>query len=195
MAGAWVAAKRHMTTKGFEFTEVDMRPFFETAELLYEGPWVAERHAAIETFMAKHAEAMLDVTRRIIEGAGRFSATDVFKGIYRLAELKRQTGPVWGRIDALAVPSAPIYPTLAEAAADPIGVNAKLGTYTNFVNLLDLAALAIPGPPREDGLPAGVTLIGASGSDARLAQIGQSLSYERACAASPSAKPQRCGST
>ena len=175
MEGAWHRARGLLEQAGETLVEIDMRVFYETAKLLYEGPWVAERHAAIEPFFAKHADSMVDVTRRIIDGARSLSATDAFKGLYRLAELKLETEAVWTRIDALAVPSVPIFPTLAEVAADPIGVNARLGTYTNFVNLLDLAALAIPGPARADGLPAGLTLIGPGGSDARLARLGSHL--------------------
>jgi allophanate hydrolase len=97
---------------------------------------------------------------------------DAFRGLYLLAELRRATEPVWESVDAIAVPSAPNFPTVAELDADPIGPNARLGAYTNFVNLLDLAALAVPGPFRPDGLPAGITLIGPRGSDARLAELG-----------------------
>ncbi|MFI5011100.1 MAG: allophanate hydrolase [Hyphomicrobiales bacterium] len=175
METAWHEAKRQLAAAGLTLVEIDMQPFYETARLLYEGPWVAERYAAIEAFVSNHADTMVDVTRRIIEGARKFSAADAFKGLYRLAELRRTTEPVWERIDMLAVPSAPIFPTLAEVAADPIGVNAKLGTYTNFVNLLDLAALAIPGPMRDDGLPAGLTLIGPCASEARLVALAGRL--------------------
>jgi allophanate hydrolase len=116
---------------------------------------------------------MLPVTRRIIQGARAFTAADAFAAIYRLAELKRATEPVWRDIEALAVPTAPCAPTLAEVKADPLGPNARLGTYTNFVNLLDLAAIAVPGPFRKDGLAAGVTFIGPRGSDAALASLGR----------------------
>ncbi len=178
MRRAWSDAKRSLTARGLTLVDIDMRPFNETAKLLYEGPFVAERYAAIEAFLTHHADAMVDVTRRIIEGARNFSASDAFNAVYRLAELKRETEPVWSRIDALAVPSVPIFPTLDEVEADPIGVNAKLGTYTNFVNLLDLAALALPSGPRDDGLPAGLTLIAPSGSDARLVRLGRQLQCE-----------------
>jgi allophanate hydrolase len=192
MEAAWQAAKGRLAAKGLTLVDIDMHPFFEAAKLLYEGPWVAERHAAIEAFFASRADAMLEVTRRIIEGARQFSATDAFNGLYRLAELKRATEPLWSGIDALAVPSVPIFPTLGEVAADPIGVNSKLGTYTNFVNLLDLAALTIPGPERDDGLPAGLTLIGPCASDARLAALGRTLAdpghSQRAGAASAPAE-------
>ena len=81
----------------------------------------------------------------------------------------------WGEIDALVVPTAPIAPTLAQLEADPFTPNAQLGTYTNFVNLLDLSAIAVPGPFRSDGMPAGVTLIGERGADAALAQCALRL--------------------
>jgi allophanate hydrolase len=104
--------------------------------------------------------------------ADRFSAVDAFRGMYRLAEHRRAAQDFFARFDVLAVPSVPNFPTLAELEVDPFGPNARLGTYTNFVNLLDLAALAVPGPARPDGLPAGITLIGPRGSDAALAALG-----------------------
>jgi allophanate hydrolase len=118
---------------------------------------------------------MHPVTQRILAGAARFTATDAFAGLHRLAALRLATRPAWTRMDALLVPTAPNFPTLAELAADPIAPNARLGTYTNFVNLLDLAALAIPAPRRPDGLPFGVTLIGPRASDAALAATGRHL--------------------
>jgi allophanate hydrolase len=116
---------------------------------------------------------MHPVTRGIVEKAKSFSAADAFSGIYRLEALKRATEPVWRRIDALAVPTAPCAPTLAEVAADPIGPNSRLGLYTNFVNLLGLAAIAVPGPMRKDGRAAGITLIGPRGRDAALASLAR----------------------
>ena len=169
---AWDAARTRLADLGLAVVEVDMEPFHAVARLLYDGPWVAERAAAVGDFAAAQPDALHPVTRGILAGAAGFSAVDAFRGLYRLAELRRATEPVWGRVDALAVPSAPNFPTLAEVAADPLGPNARLGTYTNFVNLLDLAALAVPGPFRPDGLPAGITLIGPRGTDARLAALG-----------------------
>lgn len=158
---------------GADLVEVDMAPFNEVAALLYEGPWVAERYAAIAPFLAKHRRDMHPVTRQIIDKAKAFSAADAFAGLYRLEALRRATQPIWRRIDALAVPTAPGAPTLAEVAADPIGPNSRLGTYTNFVNLLDLAAIAVPGPLRRDGRAAGITLIGPRGRDAALASLAR----------------------
>ena len=152
--------------------EVDLADFHAVARLLYDGPWVAERAAAVGDFAAANPGAVHPVTHGILAGANRFSAVDAFRGLYLLAELRRRTEPIWARVDALAVPSVPCFPTLAELAADPLGPNMRLGAYTNFVNLLDLAALALPGPFRPDGLPAGITLIAPRGSDARMAGLG-----------------------
>ncbi len=168
---AWDAALARLS--GVTLTEIDFSPFLDVARLLYEGAFVAERDAAFGD--AVPPEAMHPVTRRILAGAGRFTATDAFRAIHRLAALRHATLPAWAGIDALLVPTAPNFPTLAELEADPIGPNARLGTYTNFVNLLDLAAIAVPAPRRPDGLPFGVTLIGPRGSDAALAATGAAL--------------------
>ena len=112
---------------------------------------------------------MHPTTLQITRGAEGLSAADAFAGYYRLAALRRRTEPVWAAVDMLVVPTYPRPVTLAEIAADPIGPNSGLGTYTNFVNLLDLCALAVPGPFRSDRQPAGVTLIGPAGHDATLA--------------------------
>jgi len=154
---------------------VDLAPFFAVAALLYEGAWVAERYEAIRSFIETRPETLHPVTRRIIEGARRFSAADAFAGQYRLAELARSTASVWDEIDVLVVPSIPDVCSLDEVAADPIGANARLGVYTNFVNLLDFAAIAVPGPFRSDGRPAGVTLIAPAGRDGMLAAMAARL--------------------
>ena len=171
---AWDACLLRLRNLGVELIPIPMAPFQEVAGLLYEGAWVAERLATLEPFLATAGpDAVLPVTRAIIEAGGnRHSAADAFRAMHRLAALRRETETVWTRIDALAVPTAPLFPTLAEMAADPVGPNSRLGTFTNFVNLLGLAALSVPGPDRPDGLPAGVTFIGPGGSDARLAALG-----------------------
>ena len=174
-AAAFEAARRHYAGLGASFVDIDLTPFLETARLLYEGAYVAERHAAVGDFIAAHPGSAHPVTRRIIEGAGHFTAADAFRARYRLAELSRETEPVWNRIDAMLVPTLPRPYSVADLEADPIGPNARLGTYTNFVNLLDLCALAVPGPLRADGFPAGTTLIGPRGSDTRLAGIGRAV--------------------
>jgi allophanate hydrolase len=160
---------------GATLVPVDLTPFFEVAVLLYQGPWVAERYAALRTVVETRPDIMLPVTRGIVEGASTFSAADAFDARYRLAALHKTCVVALAGLDALVVPSAPNFPTLAELEADPLGPNARAGTYTNFVNLLDLAALAVPGPFRSDRLPAGITLIAAAGQDAALADLGARL--------------------
>ena len=155
--------------------EIDLAPFFAAGALLYEGAWVAERYAAIRDFIESSPGALHPVTRGIIAGATRLSAADAFDGIYRLAGLASATRALWTEIDVLVVPSIPDVCTLDDVAKDPVGANQRLGTYTNFVNLLDLAAVAVPGPLRPDGRPAGVTLIAPAGRDALLAAIAEDL--------------------
>jgi len=186
---AWREAVAVLEGLGAQLVAIDMRPFFETAALLYEGPWLAERYAGIAPFLAKHRRELNPVTRRIIAGGKAYSAADAFAGRYRLAALQRATAPVWQRVDALAVPTTPGIATLEELAADPIGPNARLGTYTNFVNLLDLAAIAVPGPARPDGLPAGITLIGPRGSDAALASLARVFHARTGCTVGATGRP------
>lgn len=168
---AWAAAVSRAREAGLALTEIDMTPFFSVARMLYEGPWVAERRAAVGRLMDETPEALHPVTRGILAGADRFSAVDAFQAIYRLAELRLACDHAFDGIDALMVPTAPCFPTLAELEADPLGPNARLGAYTNFVNLLDMAAIAAPGPFRADGLPAGVTFIARGGADHVLADL------------------------
>ena len=160
---------------GVSLVELDFAPLFEVARLLYEGAWVAERYAAIRPFIERCPEALHPVTARIIGGARSLSAADAFAGLYRLAELRRTSEAIWSGVDLLAVPTVPRTFSLADLDSDPIGPNSALGTYTNFVNLLDLCALAVPGPFRRDGVPAGTTLIAQAGGDALLASLGARL--------------------
>lgn len=160
---------------GATIVPVPFGVFEETAALLY-GPWVAERVAAVGDFIAAHADDVLPVTRKIIESGRDVAAADLFRVLHRLEALKREADAVFETIDALMVPTAPIFPTLADLDADPIGPNTRLGTYTNFVNLLDLAAIAVPAGFRDDGLPAGVTFIGPAMTDHGLADLAEDWS-------------------
>jgi allophanate hydrolase len=169
----YAAALARATGLGARLVEIDLAPFLETAALLYAGPWVAERAAAVGKFLATHPDSVWPTTRAVIETASRFSAVDAFEGAYRLAELTRATEPVWQEVDALLLPTAPTIYRVAELAAEPILLNSRLGTYTNFVNLLDLAALALPAGFRPDGMPLGVTLVAPAWSDLLLAGLGQ----------------------
>jgi allophanate hydrolase len=173
---AWASARARLPAAD----EADIAALLDAARLLYDGPWVAERAVAFGGFAAANPGALNPVTQRILDGAARFTAADVFQGLHALAGHRRAAERFFARYDALVVPSVPCFPTLAELAADPLGPNARLGVYTNFVNLLDLAALAVPGPRRSGGLPAGVTFIGPRGSDAALAALG--MQFEAAMA-------------
>ncbi len=144
--------------------QIDFTPFLEVQKLLY-GPWVAERLADLERYLPD----MLPETRQVIEAGRRYSAADLFRAQHRLAQLKHQCA---NQFDVLIVPGAPTIYRIAEVAADPIELNSRLGRYTNFVNLLDLAAITVPAGFRPDGLPFGITLIGPAGSDAALAMLG-----------------------
>ncbi len=158
--------------------EVDLAPFLAATALLYDGPWIAERYAALRAFVDARPEALHPVTREVIAAASRYSAADAFQAQYRLASLKRATASIWRRIDTLALPTTGSLYTIAAVEADPIRLNANLGRYTNFVNLLDLAAIALPSGFRPDGLPFGITLVGPALTDACLCELGER--YQRA---------------
>jgi len=158
--------------------EVDLKPFLAAAELLYNGPWIAERTCALGEFMDAQPDSVLPVTRSIIDAGRRFSAADAFRASYRLAQLRRDTESVWSGIDVLLLPTAATIYTIADVERDPIKLNSNLGRYTNFVNLLDLAALAVPSGFRRDGLPFGVTLVAPAGSDQALCGLGSRLQRE-----------------
>ena len=162
-----------------------MAPFFAAAKLLYEGPWVAERYAAFGAFVDANPASAHPVTREIVGSAKRHSAVDAFSAMYRLADLRRATEATWTGVDALCLPTTPTLYTLDEVAAEPFTTNARLGTYTNFVNLLDLCALAVPGAPRSDGRPAGITFVAPSGRDGLLSAIGRRFMAEPATVAPP----------
>jgi len=145
--------------------EIDYALFRAAADLLYSGPWVAERLAAIGPFLETHGADMNAVVRDIIAGARRFTAVDAFQAEYRLRELRRATEAEWARMDVLVVPTTGTIYTHEAVAADPLRLNTNLGYYTNFVNLLDLAAVAVPAGFRPNGLPFGISIIGPAFTD------------------------------
>lgn len=152
---------------------VDFSVFLEIAALLYEGPWVAERLAAIRPFFESRPDQVDPVVRKIIEGASRYSAADLFSGLTKLEALRKRAAGVWDRADVLVVPTSPTIYTIKEVLAEPYLNNRRLGHYTNFVNLMDLAACAVPASLRPDGLPFGITLIAPAGADLMLADLAQ----------------------
>jgi allophanate hydrolase len=168
---AFAADLERLAALGATIVEFDIEPFFEVARLLYEGPWVAERYAATKPLIEQRPETLHPVTRKIIEGAKAFDAVSAFEAAYKLAALRRASEAAWSAFDMIAVPTMPRFYTLAEVEADPIRTNSNNGTYTNFVNLLDLSAIAYPAGVRSDGLPSSVTLIGRAGADGLLAGI------------------------
>ncbi|MEO0916443.1 MAG: allophanate hydrolase [Pseudomonadota bacterium] len=160
-----------LTSSGAEITEIDFAPLYEIAEMLYFGPWVAERFVATESLMTGNPDAMFPVTRKIIGSAEGKTAADTFKGFYRVKDLAGTMAPTISTFDALCVPSIPTFTTVAELEADPMGPNNMLGTYTNFVNLLNLCAITVPTAARSDGRPGSVTFIAEAGADAKIAAI------------------------
>jgi len=148
--------------------EFDLEPFLEVAQLLYEGPWIAERLAALTPLIDEHPDALLPITRGIIEGGRGFSAADAFRAQYRLQSLRRQCAAIWREADVLVTPTAGTIHTRADVAAAPLERNSELGYYTNFVNLLDLAAVAVPAGFGANGLPFGISLLAPAWSDADL---------------------------
>lgn len=155
----------------------DLAPFCEAGELLYGGPWIAERLAAIRDFAASRADDMLPATRDIILGAQRISAVDTFEGMYRLAALARRTEAKWSQMDVMLLPTTGTIYRIEEVEADPMRLNIHLGRYTNFLNLLDLSAIAIPAGFRRSGLPFGVTVIARAFQDEILAALGERIHH------------------
>ena len=172
-ATAYDAALTKLSDLGANLVEIDMQPFYETTRLLYEGPWVAERYLAAKSLIDAAPEALHPVTRQIIAAGARVTAADAFKAFYRLEALRRIRDRTFGEIDGLALPTVPTIYMIEQALAEPIELNSRLGTYTNFVNLLDLCGLAVPASMRPDGTPFGITLLAPAGADALLASIGR----------------------
>jgi allophanate hydrolase len=181
------SAAGRIESLGGSVVNIDAAPLFEAARLLYEGPWIAERYAALTPFMQANADAMHPVTRDIIRGGASPSAVDAFTAQYRLMALKRAAEQVWDAVDVILMPTAPTIFEISQVDADPIRLNSALGYYTNFVNLMDLAAVAVPAGFRHDGLPFGVTLIARRSTDRALLQLADRL--HRCCAEGLGATP------
>jgi allophanate hydrolase len=142
-AVAWASALAHAATVAL-VVPVDIEPFLAAARLLYEGGFVAERYAAVGEFVDAHPDEVDPIVGGIIAGARDIPAHVLVADTERLDRLRAEAMAAWGDADALLLPTAPIHPTIAEVAADPVGVNARVGTYTNFCNLFDLCAVAVP---------------------------------------------------
>ena len=151
-----------------EIVEIDLAPLLEAAQLLYGGPWVAERTAAIGELLTDNPSAIDPTVREVVEQGLNYSAVDLFNGIYRMAALKRHADTLWQSIDLMAFPTTGTTYRVAEMLAAPVALNSNLGLYTNFVNLLDMAAVAVPAGARANGTGFGITLIGPADTDRAL---------------------------
>ena len=171
----FASAVAQLVALGGTKVEVDLSPFLAVATLLYEGPWVAERYAAIRPFIESRPEALHPVTLAITEKGISISAPDTFAALYKLKALEVQTQSSWATMDCLVLPTASTPYTIAAVEADPIRLNSNLGYYTNFVNLLDLSAVAVPTGFMTSGMPCGVTLVARSGQDFSLLTLAARL--------------------
>jgi allophanate hydrolase len=169
---AYEQAVAHVQRLGHRVVALDFTPLHAVAAQLYGGPWVAERHTVIEALLERDPEAIDPVVRTVIGAARTMSATDAFRGLYALRAAQRDTAAIWDQVDLLMVPSTSGHPRFAEVDAEPLAVNAQLGTYTNFVNLLGWCALAVPASFTAAELPFGVTFIAPHADDAALAGFG-----------------------
>ena len=170
-AASFADTVTRLKESGAEIVEIDFKPLYEVAELLYFGAWVAERYVATESLMANNPGALFPVTRKIISSAVGKTAADTFKDIYKLKELIACVKPAIDACDLLCMPSIPTFASVADLEADPMGPNNMLGTYTNFVNLMDMCGIAVPTPARKDGRPGSVTILAVAGADAKAAAL------------------------
>ncbi|MEM6708047.1 MAG: allophanate hydrolase [Pseudomonadota bacterium] len=162
----------HLQSLGCTLVPIDPTPFIAAGALLYDGPWVAERDVAVGDFIQAHPGDIHPVTAQIIGAARDLSAREAFRGFDRLRALAAEANAVFAEVDAIVFPTADRFPTLAALQADPIGENTALGRFTNFMNLLDYAALAVPAGSNADGLPFGITLFAPAGTDTALLELG-----------------------
>ncbi len=183
---------------GWDIISTDFTPLFKLASLLYEGPWVAERFAAIKGFINKHNIKMDPVVKAIIEKAQGFTSVDVFEAEYLRRDLTREIETAFRGFDAILVPTTPTFPTIQDLTDEPVVENSRLGTFTNFVNFMDWSALSFPAGFRTDGLPFGLTLISTQWEEAKLLDLSQSFlaGYSRPLGSTPflfatGAKPQQ----
>lgn len=168
---AWERALEQLRSCGVTLKTIDFTPFAELAAQLYHGPWVAERTAAVGEIIER-PEEMDPTVYQIIAGGSRYSAVEAYNAEYLRAELARKIQKTLAEVDALVVPTSPTIRTKEEMQQEPIRYNSEFGTYTNFTNLADLSALALPAPFRADGLPAGITLLAPAWHDRALASFG-----------------------
>jgi allophanate hydrolase len=177
-AEMWLHARARVR-ETWETFPIDVQPLLDAAPLLYD-VWVAERAADLGSIIERKPDGLDPTVASIIRRGEQLDAVTAFDGIHRLADLRRQAGAIWDEVDALVLPTAPLHPTRAQVSDDPIGTNDRLGRFTNFANLMDLAAVAVPAGERADGLPFGVTLLAPAGEDQRLLELAAEWLGEQA---------------
>lgn len=178
---AFYDAVKFWQESGVTIKEIDFSLFYEVAELLYDGPWVAERKSALTPFIDDHPDEIHPTTLSIINKATNYSASDLFTAQYHLQTLKMKAASLMKDIDGLCTPSMPGFVTLDQVANEPIKANSRLGTYTNFVNLLDMCAITVPGPSQENGLPSSITLVSQGGNDIKVREWGHYYHQNQYC--------------
>lgn len=186
---AFEQAVERLTAMGGVAVVIDYTPLAQAAALLYESALVAERYEAIRDFFDAHEDQVIEPVRTIIAKGRQYSAADLYQAQTQLHAYGQQAAPMWKDMDVLLVPTAPTHYTIAQMLADPIALNRNLGFYTNFVNLLDYAAISVPSSIRPDGLPFGITLIGQCGSDWQLAELGQRYHHATALTMGATGQP------
>ena len=177
-AASFEASLAKLTALGASIVELDFSPFYAVAEMLYEGAWVAERYTVVADLMRDQPDALHPTTAKIIGAAEQLSAADAFRGMYRLKDLERAARDMMGGVDMLCVPTIPTFYSTTDLDADPVTPNSNLGTYTNFVNLLDMCGIAVPSDLRSDGRPGSVTLLAPSGNDAKISSVAAEFAGE-----------------
>ena len=164
-------AVRRLESLGGARIEVDFTPFTTAQRLLYEGPFLAERNCVIASFVGADKDKLHPVTRSILASADKWTAVDTFSAIHRLAELKREARRLFKTMDVLVVPTTPTIFTISQIEADPVALNARLGSYTNYANLMELCGVAVPSGFRNDRLALGITIIAPPFQEAKAASI------------------------
>jgi len=175
LAATFAAASTRAARLATDVHPIPLAPLLEAGDLLYGGPWVAERLAGLAEFLAAHPDDVLPVTRAVIERGREFDAVDAFRAIHRLRELQAWCDRMWQDAGCLLLPTVPTTFTRAQIAEQPVARNLVLGRYTQFANLLDLAVVALPAAHTEDGRPVGISLLGPAFSDDRLLRIANQL--------------------
>lgn len=174
-AGFYADAVARLEAVGGRRVEVDIAPLLEAAGLLYAGPWIAERAAALEAFIRSRPQAVHPVVGAIVRAGFGVSGIEAFRGQYELQRLARESAPIWEAVDTLLLPTAPAIYRIDDVLAEPFGLNSALGRFTNFANLLDLSAVAVPAGFRANGTGFGVTLVAGAFQDAALLDLAARL--------------------